>query len=150
MPGLLRRCGELGAPSLVHVISESTLKAPSRLERLLTTCPETTVIALDAFSGSDQPGAFLEIAERHENLYCDLGAMISVTGWIIQRFLDTVGSSRLIFGTDLYVVSCTWYAPAPLFEVLHLDLEPSWKVQILSGNAHRLFQPGTSARRPRS
>lgn len=139
MPGLLRQCADLGVPALIHVISESSLEAVWRLARLLAQCPETTVVALDGFSSSDQAGEMIDLADRYGNLYCDLGAMISVSGWTIRRFIDTVSADRLLFGTDLYMTPRTWHAPAPLYEVIHLDLPPAAKAGILAGNALRLF-----------
>ncbi len=139
MPGLVRRCGELGVPALLHVISGSGLEALWRLEALLDACPDTAVCALDGFSSTEQAGEITRLAARHGNLFCDLGAMISVSGWTIRTFLDTVGAGRLLFGTDLYLTPRTWYAPAPLYEILHMDIDPQEKRRILADNAVALF-----------
>lgn len=139
MPELLRQCARLGVPALIHVISGSGLEAAWRLGALLRACQDTTVCALDAFSSTEQAGEITELAERHENLLCDLGAMISVAGWTIRRFLDSAGPDRLLFGTDLYMTPRTWHAPGPLYEVLHMDIPPAAKQQILAGNALTMF-----------
>lgn len=135
MPALLRQCGRLGVPALIHVISGSGLEAAWRLGTLLRACPDTTVCALDAFSSTEQAGEVTELASQHANLFCDLGAMISVAGWMIRRFVDSVGPGRLVFGTDLYLTPRTWHAPGPLYEVLHMDIPAAAKQQILAGNA---------------
>jgi uncharacterized protein len=147
MPGLLRQCARLGVPALIHVISGSGLEAAWRLGALLRDCPETTVCALDAFSSTEQAGEVTELARQHPNLLCDLGAMISVSGWLIRRFLDDVGPERLVFGTDLYLTPRTWHAPGPLYEVLHLDAPAAAKQQILAGNAIAMLgTPGSPGR----
>ena len=135
MPGLLRRCARHGVPALVHVISGSGLEALWRLDKLLALCPDTIVCALDGFSSTEQAGEITQLAERHANLYCDLGAMISVSGETIRQFVEAVGPDRLVFGTDLYLTPRTWYAPAPLYEILHMDIPAAGKQQILAGNA---------------
>ena len=140
MPQLLRQCAELGVPALVHVISGSGLEAVWRLSTLLRACPETTICALDAFSSTEQAAEITDLAERHGNLCCDLGAMISVSGWMIRRFIDSVGPDRLVFGTDLYMTPRTWYAPGPLYEILHMDIPSASKKKILADNALNLFR----------
>jgi uncharacterized protein len=145
MPGLLRQCARLGVPALIHVISGSGLEAAWRLGALLRECPDTTVCALDAFSSTEQAGEVTELARQHGNLLCDLGAMISVAGWTIRQFVDSVGPERLVFGTDLYLTPRTWHAPGPLYEVLHMDLPAAAKQQILAGNAIELFAAGSPA-----
>lgn len=142
MPGLLRQCARLGVPALVHVIAGSGLESLWRLDSLLRACPEATVCALDAFSSTEQAAEATELAARHPNLSCDLGAMISVSGWTIRKFLDTAGPDRLLFGTDLYMTPRTWYFPGPLHEVLHMDIPAPAKRQILAGNALSLFGLG--------
>jgi predicted TIM-barrel fold metal-dependent hydrolase len=141
MPDLLRQCARLRVPALVHVISGSGLEAAWRLGALLRECPETTVCALDAFSSTEQAAEITELARRHHNLSCDLGAMISVSGWMIRRFIDAVGPGRLLFGTDLYMTPRTWYAPGPLYEILHMDIPAASKKKILAGNALAMFEP---------
>jgi uncharacterized protein len=139
MPQLLRYCAELGVPALVHVVSGSGLEAAWRLGALLRACPETTICALDAFSSTEQGAEVTELAGRHPNLRCDLGAMISVAGWLIRRFVDRVGPDRLLLGTDLYMEPRTWYAPGPLYEIAHADIPASAKREILADNALALF-----------
>ena len=139
MPGLLRQCARLRVPALVHVISGSGLEAAWRLASLLRACPETTICALDAFSSAEQAGEVTELAEQHGNLFCDLGAMSSVAGWTIRRFIESVGSDRLLFGTDLYMSPRTWHAPGPLYEIVNMDSPPAAKQQILASNAFTMF-----------
>jgi uncharacterized protein len=139
MPELLRQCARLGVPALIHVISGSGLEAVWRLGSLVRACPETTICALDGFSSTEQAGEITILAREHPNLICDLGAMISVSGWLIRQFVDSVGPDQLVFGTDLYMNPRTWYAPAPLYEVLHSDFSPAIKKRILNENALAMF-----------
>lgn len=139
MPALLDRCARWGVPALVHTIAGSSLEATWRLDRLLEQCPDTTVVALDAFSGVDRAEEIILLARRHRNLHCDLGAMISVAGWLIKKFLVEIGPDRLMLGTDLYLAPRTWYSPAPLLEVVNLDVESMVKRRILADNAVSVF-----------
>jgi predicted TIM-barrel fold metal-dependent hydrolase len=144
MPALVRKCDSLGVPAVIHTIAGSSLEGSWRLERLLEQCPEATVVALDPFSGVDRAEEVIAIAERHENLSCDLGAMLSVAGWLIRKFLALIGPGRLMLGTDLYLSPRTWYAPAPLNEIIHMDIPTDAKRAILSQNALRMFGPQSS------
>lgn len=138
MPALLRTCADLGVPAFIHVVSSSNLEAPWRLERLLDTCPDTTIVVLDAFS-SDRAGEITNLAKRFDRVHCDLGAMSSAIGWLLQEYLDTIGADRLLLGTDLYVAPRTYYFPYAISEVLHLPVPFEVKQGILADNALRIL-----------
>lgn len=142
MPALVRKCASLGVPALIHAVAGSSLEASWRLERLLERCDGASVVVLDAFSGVDRAEETIAIAERHPNVSCDLGAMVSIAGWLIQKFLEVVGPERLMLGTDLYLSPRTWYSPAPLHEIRHMDIGSEEKRLILSENALRTFGLG--------
>ncbi len=143
MVPLLRDCAWRGVPAFVHVVEGSTLEAPWRLAALLDAAPETTVIALDAFSSWDRAGELTQLAVRYPNLHCELGALSAVAGHLVLEFARKVGSGRLILGTDLFMhegQSMTYQVPFAVLEVVHLDLLPAEKEAVLSGNASRLLR----------
>lgn len=139
MPDLLRQCADLGVPALIHVIASSALESPWRLERLLEKCPGTKVLALDAFSSFDRASEVTLLARRYPNVFCDLGTMPNIAAIPILEFIERVGPTRLLLGTDLYMKPQTWYFPGPVHEILHLDIPLDVKEAVLSGNAHALF-----------
>jgi predicted TIM-barrel fold metal-dependent hydrolase len=142
MPELVRACGALGVPALIHVIEGSTLEAPWRLGSVLDSADGARVVALDPFSSWDRAGEMTALAARHENLWCDLGALSAVVGNHIERFVDTVGPERLVLGTDLFMhagQSMTYQVPFAVLEVAHLRLDRATKRAILHDNAAALF-----------
>jgi predicted TIM-barrel fold metal-dependent hydrolase len=139
---LFRRCGELGVPAFVHVMDGNTLMSPWRLESLLTQAPETTVVALDGFSSNDRAGSVTGLAERFDQVLCDLGAMSAVNGRRVEGYVRRVGAERLLLGTDLYTQGTrplTYQVPFSLLEVPQLDFSVAEKELILYGNAAKLF-----------
>jgi uncharacterized protein len=142
MPELVRTCGVLGVPAFVHVIEGSTLEAPWRLERILESVPDVPVVALDAFSSWDRAGELTAIAARHDNLWCELGALSAVAGNHVQRYVEQLGPERLVLGTDLYMHggrSMTYQVPFAVLEVVHLQLHAAAKRAILYDNAAGLL-----------
>lgn len=148
MPALVRTCGELGIPAFIHVIEGSSLESPWRLERILEAVPDVAVVALDAFSSWDRAGEITAIAARHENLWCELGALSGVAGNHVERHVDTLGPQRILLGTDLFMTggrSMTYQVPFAVLEVVHLSLGAEAKRAILYDNAAGLLGLPTSA-----
>jgi predicted TIM-barrel fold metal-dependent hydrolase len=138
----VRTCGTLGIPAFIHVIEGSSLESPWRLERILESEPDVAVVALDAFSSWDRAGEITAIASRHENLWCELGALSAVAGNHVERYVETVGPERLLLGTDLFMSggrSMTYQVPFAVLEVVHLNLGASAKRAILYDNAAGLL-----------
>ncbi len=89
------------------------------------------------------------IAGRHDNLWCELGALSAVAGNHVERYVESVGPDRLLLGTDLFMSggrSMTYQVPFAVLEVVHLNLDASSKRAILCDNAARLLGLQASTR----
>jgi uncharacterized protein len=145
MDDLLTRLGELNGLAFVHVIPESGLEAPWRLEIIADRHPDVTFVALDGFASFSHASWMLYIASRHPNIYFDTGASTSVA----HRFADfvaRVGADRLLLGTDYYCEPHLFDIPFPLEEIRgHVDVSDADRHKILGGNAERLLRIGAAA-----
>lgn len=138
MHPILREVARLGVPAMVHVICDSKLEAPWRLEVLAEKHPDVTFVALDAFSSPDHASWMQFIAWRSTNIIFDTGLLTSA-GHSLDRFIEEVGAERLLFGTNFYSSAAVFETSFALQEVLALDITDEQKAQVLAGNAHRLF-----------
>jgi predicted TIM-barrel fold metal-dependent hydrolase len=137
MDHYLERLREYGAPALIHIVCDSKLEAPWRLERLADRHPQTTFVALDAFSAPDHSQWMAYIAEKHHNILFETALMVSVTH-MIENFVEKFGPERLILGTDCYSQR-GFNHPYPLYELLASRLSDADLQWILGGNARRLL-----------
>jgi hypothetical protein len=136
---LLERLEELGGVAFIHLIPESGMEAPWRLEILAEAHPELTFVALDGFASFQSASWMLHIARRHPNIVFDTGAATSIA----HRFLDFVtefGPERLLLGTDFYCEPFLFGLPFPLVEIRdHLGLPADTVEAVLGGNAARVL-----------
>jgi predicted TIM-barrel fold metal-dependent hydrolase len=130
----------LGAYTAVHIVVESSLEAPWRLEMLAEQHPRVTFIALDGFSSYDHASWMAYIARRHPNIYFDIAAAASVAHQFVE-FVTQVGAERMLLGTNYAGEPPRLFGvPFPLEEIRnHLDLPLDAVEMILGGNARRLF-----------
>jgi predicted TIM-barrel fold metal-dependent hydrolase len=138
MDAFLDRVRAHGVLPFVHIIADSTLEAPWRLEVLADRHPGLTFVALDGFSGPDQAHWMTYLASKHPNVIFDTGVMISVAH-LIESFVASAGAERLLLGTDFYSVPKLFNHPFPIFELLGSDLSDVDCAAILGGNARRLL-----------
>lgn len=138
MDPLLERLRRHGKPAFIHVIADSTLESPWRLELLADRYPDMTFVALDGFSSCDHAHWMTYIAQKHPNILFDTGVMISVAH-LIDHFIATVGAERLLFGTDYYSAPRLFNHPFPLYELLASDVPDGDRRKVLGDNARRLL-----------
>jgi uncharacterized protein len=139
MFGFLEAAGELGLVPLIHVISESTLESPWGLEVLAKKFPGLNFVALDPFTSPTQFQVMMMMAERVPNIYFDT-AGIWLLGRFLEKWIKTIGSRRLIFGTDLITSPLSLNAPYVKIEIDDsVDLTEEDKANILWRNAAGLF-----------
>lgn len=138
MDPLIQRLGHHGIPALVHVLAESFLEAPWRLQALARRFPEVEFVALDGFSSGPQAQQVLTIARDCPNLSFDTGVSISVAHGF-RRFVEEIGPHRLLLGTDYYSSPPLFSIPFPLYELLNLGLDDEALSMVLGGNARRLL-----------
>ena len=139
MRAFLRQAERLGLPAFIHLFAESTLEAPWGLEVLADEFPGVTFVALDAFSGHTQARYMFSLARRFSNVLFETGAMF-LMGRIVEEFVATFGSDRLLYGSDLYVSPPGYDVPHVLNEIMAAPIGPQDRANILWDNAARLFR----------
>jgi uncharacterized protein len=85
----------------IHAYAESFMETPVMVARLAATFPKLPIVVMDALSTNAQAMQFMDYAERLENLYFDTSCARN-GGRLIKRWVDQLGPSRLIFGSDTY------------------------------------------------
>jgi len=138
MHPILRELARYNIPAMIHVISDSKLEAPWRLEVLAEKHRDVTFVALDAFSSPDHASWMQFIGKRNSNIVFDTGLLTSA-GHSLDRFVEEVGADRLIFGTNFYSSTSVFETPYALHEVLALDISDTAKAAILGQNARKLL-----------
>lgn len=138
MDQFLERLRQHKLPAFVHIIADSTLESPWRLEILADKFPDVQFVALDGFSSPDHAHWMPYLAEKHPNILFDSGVMVSVAH-LIESFVRRVGAHRLLLGTDFYSSPKLFNTAFPLNEILASDLSDQECREILGGNARRLL-----------
>ncbi|MGE3619167.1 MAG: amidohydrolase family protein [Acidimicrobiia bacterium] len=138
MDAFLSRLATHGKPAFVHILADSTLEAPWRLEILADRFPEVQFLALDAFSSVTQSHWMPYLASKHPNIAFDTAMMVSC-GHFIDDFVAKIGAERLCFGTDFYSSPRLFGVPLPLVETRALGFTRAQEDAILGGNAQRIL-----------
>jgi len=138
MNPFLQRVRDHKVPAFIHIIADSKLEAPWRLERLADRHPDVTFVALDGFSSPDHAQWMPYLASRHQNIVFDTGVMVSV-GHLIENFIDQVGAERLVLGTDYYSEPQLFSHPFPVAELLASELSDTVLAEVLGGTARRIL-----------
>ncbi|MBZ9772232.1 amidohydrolase family protein [Mesorhizobium sp. CO1-1-8] len=144
MHPILEEMARHEVPAMVHIICDSKLESPWRLEDLAGQHPGVTFIALDAFCSPDHSSWMQLIARRNRNIIFDTGQLTSA-GHNLPEFIEAIGADRLIFGTNFYSSEPRVFdVPYPLQEVLALDIPDDQKASILGGRSRELFKISAS------
>lgn len=138
MDRLLARVEEHGVPAFIHIIADSTLESPWKLEVLADRFPGITFVALDGFSSPDHAHWMPYLAGKHPNIVFDTGVMVPVSH-LIESFVQKLGAHRLLLGTDFYSSPKLFSHPFPIYELLASDLTDQQCRDILGDNARRLL-----------
>lgn len=138
MDRFLERLQHHQLPAFIHLIADSSLESPWRLEILADRFPDVQFVALDGFSSPDHAHWMPYLAEKHPNIIFDTGVLVSVSH-LIEVFVRRVGAHRLLLGTDFYSFPKLFNTAFPLNEILASDLTDEECRAILYGNAHRLL-----------
>ncbi|MGN6770419.1 MAG: amidohydrolase family protein [Rhizobiaceae bacterium] len=126
-------------PAFIHIIADSNLESPWKLEMTADRFPELTFVALDGFSSPDHAHWMPYLASKHPNIVFDTGVMIPVSH-MLENFVAKVGAERLLLGTDFYSSPKLFSHPFPVYEILHSDLSDAQCAAILGDNARRLLR----------
>ncbi|MGG1663704.1 amidohydrolase family protein [Brevibacillus sp. NRS-1366] len=135
---ILERIQKHNLKVFIHVISESNMEAPWRLEILADEFPEITFVALDAFSGISQGEWMSYIAKKHSNILFDTGCMVSV-GNDLKSFIKSHGTKRVLFGSTCYVTPDNFAYPYPLIELKEMGLSQEELEDVFYLNAAKYF-----------
>lgn len=137
MRPLLKTVSELKLVPVVHTNAESNMEAVWRLERLALEFPEINFLALDALITNANSNFVLDVAKRTQNIFFDTAHVRSAQ--YIRRFVESVGSDRLLFGSVFYSYPASYERCATLEEVRDAQISTEDMRNILWLNARRLF-----------
>jgi cation diffusion facilitator CzcD-associated flavoprotein CzcO/predicted TIM-barrel fold metal-dependent hydrolase len=125
--------------ALVHVFGDSAMEHPWGLEIIAERYPNVTFLALDGFAGASRFREMMSVARRNENVVCDTAGSLPI-GRMIEEYANTIGSDRLIYGSDLLVAPVTYHVPHMLNEILKAPgLSDVDREKILWTNAKSIF-----------
>jgi predicted TIM-barrel fold metal-dependent hydrolase len=128
---------EIGLIPLIHCHHDVDFEEIWRLRSLAESFPNLRILCLDSMTHREQFEGALAAGELTPNISFDVTS--SVMGpEAISRFVDRLGPTRLLFGTNLYSLQ----RPAQCRElesVLAARIPEDAKHLILGGNARVLF-----------
>jgi predicted TIM-barrel fold metal-dependent hydrolase len=122
-----------------HCVGESGMEAPWRLEPLVATFPDHRFLVLSAMGSPANCAQMLEICTRRNNIWLDLGVVCPVGLWI-EKFVQRIGSRRLVFGTDMYTAPVSFRHNYALGQLQSALLSKDQKTDIMHRNALALFK----------
>jgi len=137
MRPLLKKVSALELVPVVHTNAESNMEAVWRLERLALEFPEINFVALDALTTNANSNFVLDVAKRTPNISFDTAHVRSAV--YIRRFVESVGSHRLVFGSVFYSYPASYEQCATLEEVRSTQISTEDMTNILWLNGRRLF-----------
>jgi predicted TIM-barrel fold metal-dependent hydrolase len=140
MVAFLAELARHGLPAFIHTHAIDERESPSRVAGLAKRAPDTTIVALGALSSLQHEWELRRIAEECPNLLFDTTVTLPIGP--IERYVDIVGSQRLLFGTDMYLNQRWAFQRPPVLEdILQSErLTQDDKDNMLWANAHRLLR----------
>jgi predicted TIM-barrel fold metal-dependent hydrolase len=139
------KCVELGIPVGLHTgvnfSSHGSIRFGSPLEVDQVACDFPDLMIICHHGGWPWPNESMAVAWKHSNVYLEFGAIspkyvASSGGWgDMVQFMDTVLSTKILFGTDWPMIRYE----RVLAEVPLLGLRESSAEAYLHGNAERLL-----------
>jgi len=137
MRPFLRRVSDLDLIPFIHTF-DGVLEAPWRLEVLAEEFSNLIFVNLDPFSEFERSQEVFQIARRNENILFDT-ALAFAPHWLIERFIESLGSERLLFGSDLHSPPLSFNICTVLEDIRRANISEQDKNNILGGNLKRLF-----------
>jgi predicted TIM-barrel fold metal-dependent hydrolase len=139
MVTMVNELGRRGLPALVHVHALDLREGVAHAESLARQAPDTTIVALGAFSAVQRQWDLERIASACRNLWFDTTVTVPIGP--IELYVNVVGAERVVFGTDMYANPRWGHARPPVLEAIvgSDTLTDKEKELLLWGNAERLF-----------
>ena len=113
---------------------------PVFFEKIAADNPDVKIILAHAGGRGEYFYKVIDLLKRNKNLYVDFAGDI-FEPFLIKSYVDSVGSSKLLFGTDLPWVDLRYY----LSNILNSQITDSDRQNILGLNALKLFGPKISS-----
>jgi predicted TIM-barrel fold metal-dependent hydrolase len=131
--------GRLGLPAVIHTHAIDQRQSPGRVAALARRAPDATIVALGALSSLQREWELRQVADEAPNLLFDTTETLPIGP--IERYVDILGSERLLFGTDMYLNTLWAHRKPPVLDdVLHAQrLSATDRDNILWANAQRVF-----------
>ena len=132
-----RVAAEVGLVPFVHAVDGVPDEAMWRVQQVARAIPDTTVVVLDALSGSEHARQACIIGADTPNLVFDVS--LAHHFMFVNDLLTAVGHERVVFGTDYYSMM-----PAPLHagvldDVIASPMPDAHKAAILASNLERIL-----------
>jgi hypothetical protein len=134
---LVRHMAEIGLVPFLHALGEVPDEALWRVAEVCRAVPDTTVVALDAFSSSEQAEHALRVAAATPNLVLDTSLSHNLFG--VDRFVAEFGAERLVYGTDIYSHAKPYTTNHTLDSVLESGWSDDALRAVLAGNIRRIL-----------
>lgn len=125
---------ERGLPVLVHSWAGSPNCGVPVIKGLMTLYPDLVLIL--GHSMHDDWTAAVEIAGENPSVYLDLCAVLDERSGVLEKFVNQVGSERILFGTDIPWFDFFYYIGA----VFAADISEEDIRNILYRNGRKLLE----------
>lgn len=130
----LKYADEHGLPVLMHTWGHSPYDSPTLVDELAKRYPR--VVFFMGHSGYGEWEKSIQVARDHPHVYLELTAAYAVNG-MIEKMVQEVGSSKILFGTDL-----PWFDPHyGIGCVLFSRITDDDRHNILHRNAESILKP---------
>lgn len=134
---LVRAAADLGLVPFVHAIEGVPDEALWRVQRVAEAVPDTPVIVLVAFGGTEHARQAVHLAQETPNLVFDTSTAQHYL--FVEAMIDAVGPERVVFGTDYYSMMHSPQHAMVLDELVVSGLPDEHKAGILAGNLRRIL-----------
>jgi predicted TIM-barrel fold metal-dependent hydrolase len=133
---LVRAAADLGLVPFIHAVDGVPDEAIWRVQQVARAIPDTTIVVLDAFGGSEHARQALPIARETPNLVFDTS--LAHHYMFVEAMVEAVGPERVVFGTDYYSMMSS-QPSVVLDELVASGLAAEHKAAILGGNLRRIL-----------
>lgn len=135
--GLVAHAADVGLVPFVHVYADSPDEAPWKIVDVARSRPDVPMVILDGFSGFERVKEIHRAAAEAPNLVFDTSLVYSFD--FVERFVETFGPERVVFGTDMYSVPLAYRHSYTLDQLLDARLDDTTKALLLAGNLRRIL-----------